>query len=166
MKAFRKISVLMLAVLMIFTMIACNNETAKTTEVTVTLNAYDINGDPVILGDITFESELPTVFEALEAICLDREFKLEADSNGIVSKINGVGGATFVDKETGVQMANGWMWTINGAEPTGFAKETAVKTGDVIEYREYSYENEAEELFGEDTTEEEPEDTAAPETTA
>ena len=49
-------------------------------------------------------------------------------------------------------MANGWAWKLNGAEPEGFAMETVIKSGDVIEYREYSYENEAEDIV-EETTE-------------
>ena len=147
MRMIQKISLIAIAFLMVISMVACNSgDTAPTNEVTVTVNAYDINGEPVILGEVTFESEMPTVFAALEAMCIEREFTLDADANGIVSKINGVGGATFVDKETGLNMANGWSWTLNGAEPTGFAMEVVVKTGDVIEYREYSYENAPEDI--------------------
>lgn len=141
MKPLRLLSLVLMAVLVALSMVACG-EDASASKITVTVNATDINGDPVVLGDVTYESENPTVLEALEAICQDREFALEVDDlTGIVTKIGDVGVSTYVDEKTGVNMAIGWTWKLNGEELKSLAKETAIKSGDKIEYYQYAYEN-------------------------
>lgn len=144
MKSLRKLSLLLLAALFAMTLISCNGEASTGNELTVTVNATDINGDPVLLGEVTFSSDNPTVLEALQAMCTERELALEASDMGVVSKIGDVGISTYVDETTGTNMAIGWSWKLNGkdsADLKSFANETAISSGDTIEYYQYAYEN-------------------------
>ncbi len=143
MKSFRKLSLLLLAVLLVLSMVACGGETA-TVETKVTVEAYDMAGDPILLGEVVVEAENPTVLNALEAMCAAREVALVANQFGLVEKIGEVGTSTYVDKDTGLNMAIGWTWTLNGVEVEGFANETAIKAGDKIVYTQYTYVNEEE----------------------
>lgn len=149
MKSLRKLSLLLLAALFVFTLVGCNSASAAT-EVTVTVNATDIDGSPIVLGEVTFTSENPTVLEALKAMCVAREVVCEVSELGVVSKIGDAGVKTYTDKETGTQMAIGWSWKLNGtdsADLKSFANETAIKTGDTIEYYQYSYASEEDAWF-------------------
>ncbi len=155
MKILRNLSLLALAVLFVFSMAACGEDTAQV-EITVTVEAHDYEGSPIVLGDVTFEHENPTVLVALEQMCIAREAVLEYDSLGIVQKIGDVGVKAYTDKETGKDMKLVWGWKLNGEEIKGFANETVIKTGDKIEYFQYPIENEEQEIvdpFGEITGE-------------
>ena len=155
MKILRNLSLLALAVLFVFSMAACGEDTAQV-EITVTVEAHDYEGSPIVLGDVTFEHENPTVLVALEQMCIAREAVLEYDSLGIVQKIGDVGVKAYTDKETGKDMKIVWGWKLNGEEIKGFANETVIKTGDKIEYFQYPIENEEQEIvdpFGEITGE-------------
>lgn len=155
MKILRNLSLLALAVLFVFSMAACGEDTAQV-EVTVTVEAHDYEGSPIVLGDVTFEHENPTVLVALEQMCIAREAALEYDNLGIVQKIGDVGTKTYTDKETGKNMELIWIWTLNGEEVKGFANETVIKSGDKIEYFQHAIENEEQEVvdpFGEITGE-------------
>ncbi|MBQ8276139.1 MAG: hypothetical protein IJZ02_05910 [Clostridia bacterium] len=155
MKILRNLSLLALAVLFVFSMAACGEDTAQV-EVTVTVEAHDYEGGPIVLGDVTFEHENPTVLIALEQMCIAREVALEYDTLGIVQKIGEVGTKTYTDKETGKNMELVWVWTLNGEEVQGFANETVIKSGDKIEYFQHAIENEEQEVvdpFGEITGE-------------
>lgn len=149
MKSIRKLSLLLVVALCVMMLVSCN-DSAPSNEITVTVNATDINGDPVLLGDVTFTSENPTVFEALQAMCIEREVTLDASDVGVVSKIGDVGTSTYVDETTGTNMAIGWSWKLNGkdsADLKSFASETAIQSGDTIEYYQYSYENTEDDWF-------------------
>lgn len=139
MKSLRKLSLLLLAALFAITLVSCGGDTAST-ELTVTVNASDIDGSPVVLGEVTFSSENPTVLEALQAMCAAREVSYEASDLGVVSKIGDVGTKNYVDEATGKNMTIAWGWRLNGTEgeDLGFANATAVKSGDTIEYYQYS----------------------------
>ncbi|MBE6576399.1 MAG: hypothetical protein E7654_09025 [Ruminococcaceae bacterium] len=155
MKILRNLSLLALAVLFVFSMAACGEDTAQV-EITVTVEAHDYEGSPIVLGDVTFEHENPTVLVALEQMCIAREAVLEYDSLGIVQKIGDVSVKAYTDKETGKDMKLVWGWKLNGEEIKGFANETVIKTGDKIEYFQYPIENEEQEIvdpFGEITGE-------------
>ena len=155
MKIFRNLSLVVLAVMLVISMAACGEDVAKP-EVTVTVEAYDFEGGPIVLGDVTFEHENPTVLVALEQMCIAREAALEYDNLGIVQKIGDVGVKTYTDKETGKNMKIVWIWTLNGEEVKGFANETVIKTGDKIQYTQHAIENEEQEIvdpFGEITGE-------------
>ena len=155
MKIFRNLSFLALAVMLVLSMAACG-EDVPTTEITVTVEAHDFEGSPIVLGDVTFEHENPTVLVALEQMCIAREAALEYDSIGIVQKIGEVGTKTYVDEATGKNMEVVWVWTLNGEEVKGFANETVIKSGDKIEYFQQAIENEEQEVvdpYGEITGE-------------
>lgn len=155
MKIFRNLSLLALAVMLVLSMAACGEDVAKP-EITVTVEAHDYEGSPIVLGDITFEHENPTVLAALEQMCIAREVALEYDDIGIVQKIGEAGVKTYTDKETGKDMKVVWIWTLNGEEVKGFANSTVIKTGDKIEYFQHAIENEEQEIvdpFGEITEE-------------
>lgn len=155
MKIFRNLSLLALAVMLVLSMAACGEDVALA-EVTVTVEAHDFEGSPIVLGDVTFEHENPTVLVALEQMCIAREAALEYDELGIVQKIGDVGVKTYTDKETGKDMKIVWVWTLNGEEVKGFANETVIKSGDKIEYFQHAIENEEQEIvdpYGEITGE-------------
>lgn len=155
MKIFRNLSLLALAVMLVLSMAACGEE-VPTTEITVTVEAHGYDGSPIVLGDVTFEHENPTVLVALEQMCITREVVLEYDSIGIVQKIGEVGTKSFTDETTGKKMQYVWVWTLNGEEVKGFANETVIKSGDKIAYYQHAIENEAEEIvdpYGEITGE-------------
>lgn len=150
MKSLRKLSLLLLAALFAITLVSCGGGETAGTELTVTVNATDINGDPVVLGEVTFSSENPTVLEALQAMCVAREVACDASDLGVVSKIGDVGTSTYVDEATGTNMAIGWSWKLNGtdsADLKSFANETVIKSGDTIEYYQYSYVSEEDAWF-------------------
>lgn len=149
MKSLRKLSLLLIAVLLVGALVGCSSD-SNSVEVTVTVNATDINGSPIVLGDVTFTSENPTVLEALQQMCLMREVACEANETGIVSKIGDAGVSSYVDEETGKNMAIGWSWKLNGQDSedlSSFSNETVVKTGDIIEYYQYTYESELDPWF-------------------
>lgn len=155
MKFFRHLFLLALAVMLVFSMAACGEDVA-TTEITVTVEAHDFEGSPIVLGDVTFEHENPTVLAALEQMCIAREVALEYDDIGIVQKIGEVGTKTYVDEATGKNMEVVWVWTLNGEEVKGFANETVIKSGDKIQYFQQAIENEEQEVvdpYGEITEE-------------
>ena len=140
MKSARKFSLILLIALFAISLVACGGDAGASTELTVTVNATDIDGSPIVLGEVTFASENPTVLEALQAMCTAREVACEASDLGVVSKIGDVGTKNYTDKETGKNMAVAWGWRLNGTEgeDLGFANATTVKTGDTIEYYQYA----------------------------
>ena len=144
MKAFRKLILLVLAAVVVLSMVACGGEDTAVNEVKVTVESYDFEGGPILLGEVIVEAENPTVLDALEAMCAAREVALVANQFGLVEKIGDVGTSTYVDEATGLDMALGWTWKLNDAEVEGFANATAIKSGDKIVYTQYAYENEAE----------------------
>jgi len=146
MKTLRKIALLLLAVMLTAALAGCNTTEPVGTEITVEVNARDINGEAIVLGNVTFTSENPTVLEALQQMCIARETSLEADTaTGIVSKIGEYGSSTYVDEATGKKMAIGWAWSLNGTSNEDIetrSYNTVIKTGDVIDYYQFSYEAE------------------------
>ncbi len=149
MKSLKKLFVLLLAAIFVLSLASCGGEAASA-EVTLTVNARDIDGNPLVLGEVTFKDDTPTVIEALQAMCTAREVACEIDAYGGVASIGGVGTKTYKDKETDKDMAISWTWSLNGTDAEtlkSFANETAVKSGDTIEFYQYSYVAEADAWF-------------------
>ncbi len=145
MKSLRTFFVLIFAVLFAFSLVACGEDAPDPNELTVTVEAYDYDNNPIVLGDVTFSMENPTVLAALEAMCIAREVSLEYDQSlGIVQKMGDAGPKSFTDEETGKKMSLSWAWKLNGEEASGFANETVIKSGDKIEYYQYAYVDEEE----------------------
>ena len=70
MKILRCLSLLAIAVMLVLSMTACGEDAAQV-ETTVTVEAHDYEGSPIVLGDVTFEHETPTVLVALEQMWSD-----------------------------------------------------------------------------------------------
>lgn len=134
----RKILTVLLAVIMLVSVMTGCSTSKNDISVTVSFTA----GDEVIFNrTVIVDGENATVIDAVKEAMGQYNVNVVLNSNGYtVQSVNEYAACTKNDGERDLKF--GWLYTLNGQEPTGFANAVTIADGDKIAYVfTYSYDN-------------------------